>query len=206
MKKHGIIILGILFSTSPLFSEEIPFTILATSDLHSKFEPHTDPYRLGGVARIKTAMDRIENELSQKNNAVLRLDAGDCSEGSIYFNTDAGVSSYRMMNLLGYDAVTVGNHDWYLGPDFLNHVLTQPLHFSLLSANFNWRNVNEHPLRKKIKNYEVFYWVDGKFLRKGENGFEPDKDKEYFKIGIFGLSTNETFFSFSRTLSAACRN
>src|SRR3989344_9276845 len=91
-----------IFVSLPILAEEVSFSILATGDLHSRLESHVDPYHLGGMARIKTAMDQLEGALQEHNRAVLRLDAGDCSEGSIYFNSGGGVASFDLMNTLQY--------------------------------------------------------------------------------------------------------
>ena len=193
-------------------AEEIRFSVLATGDMHSHFEPNEGPYRLGGAARLKTAMDRIEKNLNAEGRPVLRLDAGDCGEGSIYFNVRddhdevAGVAAYELLNRLNYHAVVLGNHDWSLGPRQLFQVLEKvPPRFSYLSANLNWDNFKEnYALKEKFKDHEIFYLVNGQFLRKGDlhkSGdalapFQPAEDKTYFKVGIFGLSTDEEAYAF----------
>ena len=192
------IVLFLIFLGGPLFSEEIPFRILFTGDLHSSFEAKPNPMGLGGMARLKTAMDWKEKEAKDKNIPVLRFDAGDCTEGSIYFNLGAGVRSFEMLNRLGYNAVVAGNHDWLTGPYVLDKVLerVQPK-FSFLSANLNWRFLPEdNRLKDRIQRYEIFYFTDGKFLKAGQDGFTPKEGQDYFKVGVFGLSTNEPLYSF----------
>ena len=180
-----------------LQAEEIPFSVVATGDLHSRFEPYVDPYHLGGSARLKGAMDTITAELKEKGVPVLRLDAGDSSEGSLFYNLGEGLVSYELFNSVGYSAGVIGNHDWYMGPDGLNTVLTKIAStFSFLSANLNWEKAPNHPLKNKIKPYEIFYKVGNRFLRSGEAGFIPDSKISYFKIGVLGLSTDEFLFSF----------
>ncbi|MBI3019673.1 MAG: bifunctional metallophosphatase/5'-nucleotidase, partial [Deltaproteobacteria bacterium] len=196
MKKIFFLIL--LLNSSLGEAREVPFSIIFTGDLHSSFEPRPNPHGLGGMARLKTALTQLKNQSQEKGSAVLQLDAGDCTEGSIYFNLGAGVASFEMLNRLGYDAVAVGNHDWYTGPVVLEKVLSRvPLNFSFLSANLNYRYLpEENSLSKKIKRYEIFYWVDGKFLKRGQEGFVPQEGVEYFKVGVFGLSTNEAAYQF----------
>ena len=181
-----------------LWAKEVPFSIVFTGDLHSSFEVRPNPQGLGGIARLKTALTQLKAQSQEKGSAVIQLDAGDCTEGSIYFNLGAGVASFEMLNRLGYDAVAVGNHDWYTGPAVLEKVLSRvPLNFSFLSANLNYRYLPEdNHLSQKIKRYEIFYWVDGKFLKKGQDGFTPQDGVEYFKVGVFGLSTNEAAYQF----------
>ena len=168
MKKVFFLIL--FFSFQVAEAKEIPFSLIFTGDLHSSFEPRPNPQGLGGIARLKTALTQLKNQAQEKGAAVLQLDSGDCTEGSIYFNLGAGVASFEMLNRLNYDAVTVGNHDWYTGPAVLEKVLSRvPLNFSFLSANLNYRYLPEgNSLSQKIKRYEIFYEVGGKFLKKNQ--------------------------------------
>lgn len=102
-------------------------TIVFTHDLHSHFEPQKvlDPdggrTELGGMARIKTLMDREEQE---NPGMVLRLDGGDFSMGTLYhtlFATDA--AELRLMGKMGYDATTIGNHEFDFDSDSLARML-----------------------------------------------------------------------------------
>ncbi|MGE0615066.1 MAG: metallophosphoesterase [Bacteriovoracia bacterium] len=90
-------------------------TFLHTNDLHSHFRPHGDVLMLGGVARLKTQIDRLRAEAPRS----FLVDGGDWSEGYIYYNFGAGLESMRMLDRLGYDAAVIGNHDWLNGPDWL---------------------------------------------------------------------------------------
>ncbi len=93
-----------------LAQEDKTVTILFTHDMHSHLsaQPEGGGMR-GGFARLKTLIDR-ETELA---GDVLLLDAGDFSMGTLYqavFETDA--SELTLMAHLGYDAVTIGNHEF----------------------------------------------------------------------------------------------
>lgn len=97
-----------LWLTPSLAQEEV--CILFTHDMHSHLspQPEGDGTR-GGFARLKTLIDR---EKSQSEN-VLLLDAGDFSMGTLYqavYETDA--SELTMMAHLGFDATTIGNHEF----------------------------------------------------------------------------------------------
>ena len=86
-------------------------TILFTHDLHSHFLPQTtaDGGEGGGYARLKTAIDR---EKAWNPDALL-LDGGDFSIGSLVqtlYTTQA--AELRTMGALGYDAATLGNHEF----------------------------------------------------------------------------------------------
>ena len=86
-------------------------TSLFTHDLHSHFLPQAaeDGGESGGYARLKTAIDRER----EKNPDALLLDGGDFSIGSLVqtlYTTEA--AELRTMGALGYDAATLGNHEF----------------------------------------------------------------------------------------------
>jgi len=79
MKKIFFLIL--LFSFQAAQAKEIPFSLIFTGDLHSSFEPRSNPHGLGGVARLKTALTQLKNQTQEKGSAVLQLDAGIVRKG-----------------------------------------------------------------------------------------------------------------------------
>lgn len=86
-------------------------TILFTHDLHSHFlpQPTAAGGESGGYARLKTVID----EKRAMNPAALLVDAGDFSIGSLIqtlYTTQA--AELRTMGAMGYDAVTIGNHEF----------------------------------------------------------------------------------------------
>lgn len=90
--------------------------ILHTSDTHSRIEPidlhAADPYAgAGGVVRRATFL----KDFRTKNPDVLLFDCGDISQGTPYYNLFRGEVEVRMMNLMGYDAMTIGNHEFDFG-------------------------------------------------------------------------------------------
>ncbi|MBS1766229.1 MAG: metallophosphoesterase [Acidobacteria bacterium] len=94
-------------------------TLLQTNDTHD----HLDPFPagsgrqsgLGGIARRATLVKRLRKELGN----VLLLDAGDAFQGTPYFNEWKGTLDFELMSMVGYDAVTLGNHDFDAGVDGL---------------------------------------------------------------------------------------
>lgn len=139
-------------------------TILHTNDVHSRVEPFPlDGSRnegLGGVAKRATLIKKIRDE--QKN--VLLLDAGDIFQGTPYFNFFGGEIEMKLMSELGYDAATIGNHDFDGGIDGLERQL-QNATFPLVVSNYNFNNTI---LQGKTKEYKIF-------------------TKGGLKIGVFGL-------------------
>lgn len=117
----------------------VELTILHTNDIHShlKAEPagtEKNPYGLGGLARLKTLVSQIR---ATKTDSLL-LDAGDWSEGTSYFNIDAGSNMLRLLGMIGYDAAVVGNHDFLNGPvELANTIERSAQAFPALGANKN---------------------------------------------------------------------
>lgn len=139
-------------------------TILHTNDVHSRLDPFPmDGSRnqgLGGVAKRATLIKRIRKE--QKN--VLLLDAGDIFQGTPYYNFFGGEIEMKVMSELGYDAATLGNHDFDGGLDGLERQLVHTK-FPLISSNYDFSNTL---MNKKTIPYTIF-------------------KKDGIKIGVFGL-------------------
>jgi 5'-nucleotidase len=114
-------------------------TILHTNDVHSRIDPFPmDGGRnqgLGGVAARAALIETIRKEEEQ----VLLLDAGDIFQGTPYFNLYKGEPEMKAMAAMGYDAVTMGNHDFDAG---LENFATQLKHggFPVLLCNYDFTN------------------------------------------------------------------
>lgn len=139
-------------------------TILHTNDVHS----HIDPFgpnegrnsNRGGIARRAV----LVNQIRKQNKNTLLLDAGDIFQGTPYFNYYGGELEFKLMSMLKYDAVTIGNHDFDNGIDGLYKQLPHAK-FDFLSANYDFTNTI---LDTHVKPYKIF-------------------NKEGVKIGVFGL-------------------
>ena len=140
MKKKGALLLGILtimvlfFAwVFPVTAAENKVTVLFTSDTHSNFLPYKISdngvvTEAGGFARIKTL---INNEKALGSDPLV-VDAGDFSMGTLFqtlFQTDA--SELRMLGNLGYDATTLGNHEF----DYRTSGLTDMLNAAVSSGD-----------------------------------------------------------------------
>ena len=139
-------------------------TILHTNDVHSHIDvfpkDHSRYPNLGGLARRAALVDSIRKE----NSNTLLFDAGDFFQGTPYFNFYGGELEIKLMSMLKYDAVTIGNHDFDNGIDGLYAQLPHA-NFELLSANYDFKNTI---MNGQTKSYSVFN-VDG------------------VKIGVYGL-------------------
>lgn len=134
-------------------------TILHINDLHSRLEAinkydstcsskdETEGKCFGGVARIKAKIDDRRAALSAAGRNVLTLDAGDQFQGSLFYTTYKGAAAAEFMNMIGFDAMAVGNHEFDDGPkglaDFIDKVDAP-----VLSGNINVEN--EPTLKGKV--------------------------------------------------------
>ena len=127
-------------------------TILHTNDVHSRIDPFpmNDPKYpgMGGVARRAA----IINQIRSKEKNVLLLDAGDIFQGTPYFNLYGGEPELRIMSKMGYDAATIGNHDFDNGIEGLANRLPD-MTFPFLNVNYNFKDT---PLEKKTVPYRIF--------------------------------------------------
>ncbi|MDC0378262.1 metallophosphoesterase, partial [Flavobacteriaceae bacterium] len=94
-------------------------TILHTNDVHSHIDPFpgNDPINpnSGGVI----ARSNLINSIKKGNPNTLVLDAGDVFQGTPYFNFFEGEVELKLMSKMGYNASTLGNHEFDNGIDKL---------------------------------------------------------------------------------------
>src|SRR5690606_30239742 len=139
-------------------------TILHTNDTHSHLDtfPATDakfPNR-GGASKRATIFKKIKDE----NPNTLIFDAGDMFQGTPYFNYYGGELEIKIMNMLQYDAATIGNHEFDNGVNNLADQLKKA-NFDIISSNYDFKNTLMDGI---CKPYKVF-------------------KKDGIKIGVFGL-------------------
>ena len=144
--------------------ELVKLTILHTNDFHS----HIDPFEKdvprnageGGMARRATLISQVRAET--KN--VLLFDAGDIYQGTPYFNFFNGKFDFELMTMMGYDAATLGNHEFDNGLEGINSQLKYA-GFPFINANYDF---SETILAGKTIPYKIF--------KKGG-----------IKVGVYGL-------------------
>ena len=161
---------GALVLSAPSFSQSLftkktqKITILHTNDTHSNIDPFPDNHSkfpgMGGVAKRHALIQQIR----QEEEHVLLLDSGDIFQGTPYFNLFNGVLEMKLMTEMGYDAATMGNHDFDIGlAGFKN--AKQYANFPFLCANYDF---SETILKGETQRYTLF-------------------NKGGLKIGIFGI-------------------
>ncbi len=123
-------------------SADYSITILHTNDFHARFEPisrfdstcsaedNEAGECFGGSARLVTA---IENAKAENDNWLL-VDGGDQFQGTLFYTYYKGKAAAEMMNKMGYDAMTVGNHEFDDGPEVLAD-FTAAVDFPILMSN-----------------------------------------------------------------------
>jgi 5'-nucleotidase len=170
----------------PLFAQD--FTIIQTTDLHSHFlgfspnidyTPDTinDDTTVGGFARIATVINDIKKS---RKNSVLLIDSGDFLMGSVFhLLCREEAFELRLMKKMGYDVITLGNHEFDLYPDGLARIIRAAQKYNALPA---------------IVASNIVFSADSKDDDSLEKVFEDELVKPYtviikgkLKIGFFGL-------------------
>ena len=130
---------------------ETLITILHTNDTHSQIDPILENDKMyagkAGVARRATLVKRVRKE----NPNTLLIDAGDVLQGTPYFNFFKGEVEYKAMSMIGYDAGTIGNHEFDNGVESLAKAL-QFANFDIVSTNYD---VHGSALEKRVKTHVV---------------------------------------------------
>ena len=176
MRPH--ILAGIVTAVSLNTAQAETLTILHTNDFHSRIEPiskydsgcsaekNDAGECFGGSARLITA---IRAARAASNNAIL-VDGGDQFQGSLFYTYYKGQAAAEMMTALGYDAMTVGNHEFDDGPEVLRGFM-DAVTFPVLMAN---ADVSQEPFLAGVLRPSVVL----------ERGGE--------KIGLIGLTPYDT--------------
>lgn len=144
--------------------ETWPLTIMHTNDTHANHDPLGSG--AGGVTRQASVVEQIR---AQAPNSLL-LDAGDRFTGTLFHAQYLGQDQALIMNLLGYDAMALGNHEFDNGDDTLAAFI-DAVDFPVLSANIDF-SASPH-LAGKVAPYAVLD-VNGE------------------QVGVIGLLTEDT--------------
>lgn len=150
MKLRNILLFSFLF-IGLMVGAQKKIVILGTNDTHSRIEPIPENDRnyggMGGVVAREAFIDGIRKQ----NQNVLLFDAGDFVQGTPYFNLFHGRVEAQAMNLMKYDAGTLGNHEFDYGLDTLK-MIVKKLNFPILNCNYDF---SETVLKDDIKPYVI---------------------------------------------------
>ena len=144
----------------------LKLTVLHTNDHHGRFWPNSDGEY--GMAARKTLIDKIRAEVAAAGGHVLLLDGGDVNTGVPESDLQDAEPDFKGMNLLGYDASAIGNHE-FDKPLAVLEKQRQWAKFPLLGANIYNRSTGQ----RMFEPYRVF-------------------DKGGYKIAVIGLTTDDT--------------
>ncbi|MDP3431582.1 MAG: metallophosphatase [Bacteroidota bacterium] len=144
--------------------ELVKLTVMHTNDMHYHIDPFDDSHAeyggRGGMVRLASLVSKCRSE----NPNFLLLDAGDMFQGTPYFNYFKGDLIMKLMSQIGYDAGTIGNHEFDNGlPDILSALRFAK--FPMVSSNYDF---SDTILADSVKPCHI--------LEKGG-----------IKIGIYGL-------------------
>lgn len=166
--KRSCILFATLFICSALSAQHPKeLFILHTNDTHSCIEPinamnpNQELAGKGGYIRRATFVKEKRKEYP----GLLLFDCGDFSQGSPYYNLFRGEVEIKLMNEMGYDAGTIGNHEFDFGIDNMVR-LFKMADFPIVCANYDFKGT---PLEGIVKPYTII-------------------ERDGLKIGVFGLS------------------
>ena len=165
MKKMLFTLLAAFLCAAAVQAQDL--VILHTNDTHSQIEPIRVGYNkgLGGVERRLQYIDAVREKYGKKK--VLLLDAGDFNQGTPYYTVAHGDLEVELVNLMGYDVMTLGNHEFDNGQADLARRLKKCKH-KVVTCNYDFSNT---PLKKLVKPYVI--------VRRGG-----------MKIGIIGTTSH----------------
>lgn len=178
----------LLFLSGCNFDEPLSVRIAHINDTHSHFDEQLMPVGLpdangnpaltytyvGGYPRLKTKIDQLRDQAELDDQNFLLLHGGDAFAGTLFFSLFQGDLNAEFMNLFGFDAMVLGNHEFDLGNEKLAE-FADKVNFPLLSANT--KTTFNDPLFGKYAPYTI------KMMGKG-------KDKQ--PVAIVGLTTEFT--------------
>lgn len=157
----------LLLGLSPISAKVVSLDFLAINDFHGALlEDNKNP----GLAKIATYFLNAKNKNPQ---GTILLSAGDMFQGSMPSNLSYGRSVVEVMNYLGFDAMTVGNHEFDWGIDKLKET-KETAKFPYVSSNILSKETNK--LADFVQPYVIL-------------------EHQGIKIGIIGAATQETPFT-----------
>ena len=169
MKKlFTVLPLALTISTVMAYQQDktYHFTLLHTNDTHGHFWPNAKGEY--GFAAQKTIIDRVRAEVEKNGGSVILLNAGDFNTGVPESDMLTAEPDIKAFNLMGYEATTLGNHE-FDNPLQVLDMQESWANFPFLSANV----INDKTGKPLVKPYTVL-------------------DKQGLKIAVVGLTTEDT--------------
>ena len=193
MRKTTFILLALIFA-GKLFAQDI--ILLHTNDLHSKLNGYSpeleytpqqtgDDMTVGGFARIAGYIQQVRTE--NPNDIVLAVDAGDFLMGSLFHPLERNTGfQLRLMKEMGYDYLTLGNHEFDYGPESLAQTINKAKEqgeipqLLLTNVEFDKKDSRDDAL-EALFNEEIIKKV----------AIHEEKGVKIAFLGIFGIDAME---------------
>jgi len=180
MKRLIVIFYFFLFTFHFALAQDGSLFIVHTSDTHSCVEPvspnfsDTAQANKGGYLRRVVLLEKLRKE--HPDNLFL-FDCGDFSQGSVYYNLFKGEVEVKLMNLMRYDACTIGNHEFDFGLENLARLMRMA-QFPFVCCNYDFTGT---PCEGLVKPYII---IERAGVRVGVLGVCPQPE---------GLVTRKNF-------------
>ena len=163
-----IFLFVMLLACAPSFAQKTKqLVVLHTNDTHSTIyplNPNLSDTMLAGRGGFIRRIEMLKEERAKAPDLLL-FDSGDFSQGSPYYNMFKGDTEVALMNRMGYDAATIGNHEFDFGLENMAR-LFRALNFPIVCANYHFEGT---PVEGTTKEYTIL-------------------KRDGLKIGVFGLS------------------
>ena len=181
MKRISIFLIFVL-AVSVVAKAQKQIVILHTNDTHSTIEPVSKYSKVKEAAGKAGCVRRatMVKQLREQNPDILLFDSGDFSQGSTFYTMYKGDVEVGLMNIMGYDAATIGNHEFDFGLDNLARLARQAK-FPIVCSNCDFTGT---PCQDVIKKYCVVV-RDG--VRIGVFGLTPKIEGLVMKENIAGV-------------------
>ena len=166
LRKTVVLYMLLLFTAVGAYAQK-QLEVLHTNDTHScimPLNPNLADTAVAGRGGFLRRVAMIKEERA-KNPDLLLIDSGDFSQGSPFYTMFKGDVEVGLMNLMGYDAVTIGNHEFDFGLENMARIFKMAK-FPVVCANYDFTGTCVEGL---VKPYVIIK----------RNGL---------KIGLFGLS------------------
>ena len=166
LRKTVVLYMLLLFTAVGAYAQK-QLEVLHTNDTHScimPLNPNLADTAVAGRGGFLRRVAMIKEERA-KNPDLLLIDSGDFSQGSPFYTMFKGDVEIGLMNLMGYDAVTIGNHEFDFGLENMARIFKMAK-FPVVCANYDFTGTCVEGL---VKPYVIIK----------RNGL---------KIGLFGLS------------------
>lgn len=186
MKTKYILLSCLFFVAISLFGKKRQLVILHTNDTHSCILPMSADLSdtlfadRGGYIRRSTMID----ELRKSNHDLLLFDSGDFSQGSPFYTMFKGDVEIELMNIMKYDAATIGNHEFDFGLDNMARIFKKAS-FPIVCTNYD---VKGTVLEDCVKPYII---IKRGGLKIGVIGLSPQLEGLVFTANYRGITYND---------------